>query len=169
MAEVLLRHSWLSILQLRQRGWKLSFRHCKVFLVYIFFFIYFILVLNNVWPNGRQTQCNVQEQEHTFNLYLQLPGCRADSWVTLSVLEHLSLGLHRHNSFAGAKASCIPQSRRRDSASYFLLPWTSDNLVILGTVLQDAECPHGHLARTADGLWCFLRKIKNTKYFKNTP
>lgn len=73
-----------------------------------FFFIYFLLLLNNLWSDGRQTQCNVQKQEHSFNFHLQFPGCRADSWVTLSVLELISLGFTlREIYLAGAKPSYI--------------------------------------------------------------
>lgn len=108
MAEVLLRHSWLSNLQLRKRTCKSSFRCWGVFFFKFFFFIYFLLLLNNLWPDGRQTQCNVQKQEHSFNFHLQFPGCRADSWVTLSVLELISLGFTlREIYLAGAKPSYI--------------------------------------------------------------
>lgn len=44
MAEVLLRHFWLSILQLRKQACKLSFRCCRVFLfsiLFLYFFFFF--------------------------------------------------------------------------------------------------------------------------------
>lgn len=89
MAEVMLRHSWLSILQLRKQAHKLSFRCCKVFLFSFFFFLYFFnfFWIMCDWMGGKH---NAMYRSRNMLLnYIcssqvagQIPGWHSLSWRT---------------------------------------------------------------------------------------
>lgn len=108
MAEVLLRHPWLSVLQLTKQACKLSFRCCKVFLFSIFFpfflYLFFWIMCD---PMGGKHRA-LYRSRSTLLIYIcsfqvagQIPG-----WHFLSCSTSV-WGLHWQNHLAGAKSSCI--------------------------------------------------------------